>query len=508
MRKLLRFMFSRLFITALMVVIQFLFIVSLVTLLAEYATYIFWLLEILAVISIVFVINSEMEDGFKLIWSIIILALPIAGITLYLFIGNTKLGSRRLRKIVHIYKETNHLYKSNITLKYNFENPSIQRQVTYLTNQGFPIYDNSKAHYMSWGEVKWVEMKEELKKAQKFIFMEYFILEEGIFWNSILEILEQKVKEGVEVRVMYDDLGCANKLPYGYQRTLEKKGIKCVVFNPLNFYYSARMNNRDHRKILVIDGNVGFCGGINLADEYINEVERFGRWKDTALLIKGDAVWSLTLMFLQNWNTHRDEDQDYELYKPDEPNEELKNSKEFVLPYGDSPFDNEPIGRNVYMNMINNAKKYLYLTTPYLIIDQAMMNSLCIAAKSGIDVRIITPGIYDKKMVSWLTKDSYKPLLEAGARIYEYTPGFIHAKSFLCDDIVCNVGTINMDYRSFYHHFECSTLIYNSSAVISLKKDFFDTLEDCTEITLNTIRKQGFFRSLMAKLLKLFAPLV
>ena len=508
MRKILKFLFSRVFFTAFLIFLQFIFFFYVLLYINSLGPYIYIILEAIALVSLLFVINSDYEYSFKLIWSIVILAVPILGVGLYLLIGNSKLTSKTLKKMYNVTEETNYLYKYDTTLKYKFENDSIQKQITYLTNKGFPVYNNSKAYYLSWGEIKWQEMLAELKKAQKFIFIEYFIVEEGLFWDSILEILEQKVKEGVEVRVMYDDFGCISTLPKKYYKTLEKKGIKAIAFNPLKLYFSVRFNNRDHRKICVIDGNTGFCGGINLADEYINEKERFGIWKDTALLIRGSAVWSLTLMFLQNWNTHRKEDADFEIYRPDPPTLELRQSDEFILPYGDSPLDLEPLGRNVYINMINNAKKYVYITTPYLICDQTIMHSLCQAAENGIDVRIITPGIYDKKMVSWLTKDSYRPLLKSGVKIYEYTPGFIHAKSFICDDNLCNVGTINMDYRSFYHHFECSTLVYNSNAVMNLKKDFFDTLDSCKQITPEELKRYNIFTKLVVKILKLFAPLM
>ena len=508
MRKVLKFLFSRMFFTALLILFQFIFFFYVLIYINNLGPYIYILVEAIAILSLLIIINSDYEISFKLIWSIVILAVPILGVGLYLMVGNSKATSKRLRKMSKVIEDTNYLYKYDTTLKYKFENDSIQKQVTYLTNKGFPIYNNSKAYYLSWGEIKWQEMLAELKKATKFIFIEYFIVEEGLFWDSILEILEAKVKEGVEVRVMYDDFGCISTLPKKYYKTLEKKGIKAIAFNPLKLYFSARMNNRDHRKICVIDGNTAFCGGVNLADEYINEKERFGVWKDTALLIRGSAVWSLTLMFLQNWNTHRDDDPDFEIYRPDLPTLKLRQSEEFVLPYGDSPLDSESIGRNVYINMINNAKKYCYITTPYLICDATIMSALEQAALNGIDVRIITPGIYDKKMVSWLTKDSYRHLLKAGVKIYEYTPGFVHAKSFICDDNLCNVGTINMDYRSFYHHFECSTLVYNSQAVMNLKQDYFETLESCKQITTDDLKKYNFFTKLAVKILKLFAPLM
>ena len=379
---------------------------------------------------------------------------------------------------------------------------------SYIKNVArFPMHKNTETKNYSSGEENYADLLKELKKAKKYIFMEYFIIEEGKMWDSILEILEEKASEGVDVRLIYDDMGCISLLPYGYDKTLEKKGIKCIAFNPFKPLVSLVMNNRDHRKITVIDGHTGFTGGINLADEYINEKERFGYWKDTGIMLKGAAVWNLTIMFLEMWNSSRKTDTNYSIYKPEINQTETIVNDGYVQPYGDSPLDGEVVGENVYMNIINSAKEYVYIYTPYLIIDNEMMTALCLAAKKGVDVRIVTPGIPDKKVVFKLTRSYYRQLIEAGVRIYEYTPGFIHAKVFLSDDKIATVGTINMDYRSLYLHFECGVYLYKTKSITSIKEDVFDTLEQSKEFTKEDL-KNGRRFELWQAILRVFAPLM
>ena len=337
--------------------------------------------------------------------------------------------------------------------------------------------------------------------------MEYFIVEEGRMWNSILEILEEKARAGLDVRFLYDDLGTVSLLPPGYDRKLEAKGIRCMAFNPFIPLWSLVMNNRDHRKITVIDGHTAFSGGVNLADEYINEKERFGHWKDTGFMLKGEAVWNYTVMFLQMWNAFRRTDAGYDAFRPECFHPEPFSSDGFVQPYGDSPLDEEIAAENVYLNILNQARDYVYIFTPYLIIDHEMDTALCLAAKRGVDVRIVTPGIPDKKVIFQLTRSYYPSLLRAGVRIYEYAPGFLHAKSYVCDDETAVVGTINMDYRSLYLHFECGTLFYRNSIVADVKEDYLRTLEKCREIGLKDTR-QGFFGSLFCAVLRVLAPLL
>jgi cardiolipin synthase len=351
------------------------------------------------------------------------------------------------------------------------------------------------------------DMLEELKKAEHFIFMEYFIVEDGKMWGSILEVLEEKARAGLDVRFIYDDLGSVSLLPTGYDKQLEAKGIRCIAFNPFVPLLSLVMNNRDHRKITVIDGHTAFSGGVNLADEYINEKVRFGHWKDTGFMLKGEAVWNYTVMFLRMWNAFRHTDTDYEAFRPQIYHPEAFLSDGFVQPYGDTPLDDEVVAENVYLNILNQARDYVYIFTPYLIIDHEMNTALCLAAKRGVDVRIVTPGIPDKKVIFQLTRSYYPPLLKAGVRIYEYTPGFLHAKSYVCDDETAVVGTINMDYRGLYLHFECGTCFYRNSIVEQVKQDSLATMEKSRELALSDTR-QGFFGGLFCALLRVFAPML
>ena len=345
-----------------------------------------------------------------------------------------------------------------------------------------------------------------LEKAEHYIFLEYFIVSEGKMWDRILEVLKQKAAQGVDVRVIYDDMGCLARLPAGYHSWLEKEGIKCMAFNPVVPLISLVMNHRDHRKIMVVDGHTAFTGGINLADEYINVKARFGYWKDTGIRLKGEAVWSFTVMFLEMWNAYRNEDDDIQKYRPSVWHPDPFTGEGIVCPYTDTPLDGEPLAENIYLDILNQAQKYVYIFTPYLILDDVMRNTLCHAAARGVDVRIVTPGIPDKKVVFRLTRSNYAMLLKAGVRIYEYTPGFIHAKSYICDDEFGVVGSVNMDYRSLYLHFECAALLYQTEALTELKRDVLDTIGQSREIMLEDCKK-GFFGELFDSVLRVFAPL-
>lgn len=324
-------------------------------------------------------------------------------------------------------------------------------------------------------------------------------------WNSILEILEEKVKQGVDVRVMYDDLGSMATLKQKYSKELEQKGIKCIVFNKLNPIAGVIMNNRDHRKILVIDGKVAFSGGINIADEYINAIVKHGHWKDNAIKISGDAVWNYTVMFLTMWNAFRNEDNDFFKYKYDFKDKPINNG--YVVPYGETPLDDDATGEDIYLNIINQANNYVYIFTPYLIIDSNMVNALTLAAKRGVDVRIVIPGIPDKKIVYTLSESYVELLVKEGVKVYRYTPGFVHSKVFVSDDNIATVGTINMDYRSLYLHFECGAYLENVNVIKDIKKDLVETIEKSQEIS----RKEATPRLLKAvwqALLRLVAPLM
>ena len=345
----------------------------------------------------------------------------------------------------------------------------------------------------------------DLKKAKRFIFIEFFIIERGTMWDSILEVLRQKAAEGVEIRLMYDDVGCISTLPHHYDKKLRAMGMQVVRFNRLFPLISTYLNYRDHRKICVIDGNIGYTGGINLADEYINEVDRFGHWKDTGVKLSGSGVANLTAMFLQLWDfSVKQETKNLSDYQPTK----IFPSDGFVQPFADSPLDNENVSENVFLDIINSATRSVYITTPYLSLDNEMTTALCYAAKSGIDVRILTPGIPDKKLVYAVTRSFYPQLVEAGVKIYEYTPGFLHEKMIVADHDIAVVGTINMDFRSFYLQFECGCLFYKSSVVDKIRDDILDTIKKSREIDSHWIKSYPWIKSIWGSLVSLFAPLL
>lgn len=464
---------------------------------------------IYALLSIIITLNivkNSRNYQMDLLWIIIISMYPIFGVIIYLALNYNKHRAPIIQKIKKTFKQGEKYYiqKEKILQDIEKENKS---QIKYLINTAkFPAYTHNKVKYFPLGDDVYETLLKELNKAEKYIFLEYFIIGLGEKWNGILSILKEKARQGVDVRVIYDDFGSMQVLPFDYKEELELYDIKCVVFNKLHPLSSLIMNNRDHRKIIVIDGHTAFSGGINLSDEYFNVWERFGHWKDNAFMVKGEAVWSYTIMFLSMWNSYRKEDKDYNIFKYDFKNTNYKKDG-YIIPYTDSPLEPETVGENVYMNMINQSKKYLYITTPYLIIDKEMENALILAAKRGVDVRIITPGIPDKKLVYTVTKSYFLPLIEGGVKIYTYKPGFIHSKIFVCDDNVATVGTINMDYRSFYHHFECGLFMQENSAIKDVKKDIIDTLDKCHKVTKKEATP-NIFKSFWQALLRLIAPLL
>lgn len=470
-----------------------------------------WIYNALSVLSVVVVLNvisSGKRTPYKLLWAVIILAFPLFGGLMYLMVrlqGVTMTFRRDLARAEASLKP--HFLQSS-TIKESFKAtcPGYINHCNYLTdNCGFPVYKNESATFLSPGEEMFEALMEALSSAKKFIFLEFFIIEEGKMWNSILDILQKKVKEGVEVRLIYDDLGCFLLLPHDYEKRLAAMGIRCVVFNKFRPALSTLQNHRDHRKIAVIDGEVAICGGVNLADEYINEKKRFGHWKDASLKLTGSAVDSYTYMFLSLWQALTAEKTEVSGYLA--PRGQGDGSDGYVIPYCDSPVDEEYVSEKVYLNMINGARRYLYIETPYLIIEDSMVSALVLAAKSGVDVKIMTPGVPDKKYVHLTTRSYYRELLAGGVKIYEYTPGFLHAKVMISDDSVATVGTVNLDYRSLYLHFECGTWMCNSDAVLDIKRDFEETLKTCKEIGLKDC-KTGFFKGLLQSLFRLFAPLM
>ena len=465
-------------------------------------------LTILSFVIVVWLVRKYDNPTYKITWIIIILLFPLFGGLFYLFWGNTPFNRARTQ---HQYEPnppdfTDYMRKP-ATEELSQLHPRHAARTRYIDSLcGMPAWTNTEAHYFRAGEDMFASMCEELEKAERFIFLEYFIIEEGRMWNTILDILARKAKEGLDVRIIYDDVGSIATLPQHYDRYLVSLGIRAVRFNRFIPTLNTYLNYRNHRKMMIIDGNVGYMGGINLADEYINGYEKHGHWKDTAILLKGEAVFSLTTMFLSMWDyLIKKEGEDYAAYYPDSWDE---NAQGIVQPFADNPLDDEAVGETVYLNLINKAKRYVYITTPYLILSNEMVTAMNTAAKSGVDVRIITPHVPDKWYVHAVSRSYYEMLVEAGVKIYEYTPGFVHAKTFVVDDEYAVVGTINLDYRSLYLHFECAAWMYKASCVTDVRDDFLKTQQMSQEITLEECRNISIPRRLGRSVLRVLAPLM
>lgn len=510
MRKFLQFALNRVVITALLVLMQ---IVVFLVVLLRWGNYYLWFSMVLRFITfwaVIYIIWRPSNPAVKLAWVVPILIFPLFGGVFYLFFGHVivpkKLRDSMERTDKQVRKSL--VQDEKILAELRSEDQAAANQSGYIdAYAAMPIWDQTASAYFSDGMPWWESLLADLEKAEHFIFLEFFIIKEGTMWNAILDLLERKAKAGVEVRLIYDDVGCVFLLPKKYDRAMEKRGIKCVAFNRLVPFLSLVLNNRDHRKIVVIDGKAAYTGGINLSDEYINLEHPYGeRWKDTGIRIEGKAVWNFTVMFLQMWNMSRYTEEDYSRYYYSQ--QEIAGAAGFVQPYMDTPFDEETLGENVYLNLIGAAKRYVWIYTPYLVTDNEMITALKLAAKRGVDVRIVTPGVPDKKFVYWLTQSNYQNLIGAGVRIYQYAPGFIHAKCMLTDDEAATVGTINFDYRSFYHHFECGVLLYRAQAVKELREDMVQTFAVCEEITMEWCRKKFVKSNVIGPLLKLLSPLL
>ena len=482
--------------------------------LAAYSRYIDIGLRLIGIVLVLWILNKEINPSYKLAWTMLILILPILGVVLYFVFGRSRIAAIMQQHFEQRIEESREYLRDRPQTRQKLEalDPSASNQSRYISDVSrFPVHENTTAEYFQVGDDMFPVLVRELKQAKKYIFIEYFIINDGVMWQTILNILEKKAAEGVDVRLIYDGFGCLTTLPHKYYEELQKKGIKCQVFNPFRPILNIIQNNRDHRKLCIIDGWVGFTGGINLADEYINQKERFGHWKDTAVMLKGEAVWNMTVMFLHMWAVigRSEESVDYEAYFPHRyiMRKNLRVTV-FVQPFCDTPLDEEVVGEDVYLNIINKAKKYVYICTPYLIIDNEMMTALCLAAKSGVDVRIMTPGIPDKKLVFILTQSYYRQLLEAGVKIYEYQPGFLHAKSFVSDDEIGVVGTINLDYRSLYLHFEDGVWIYRNRVIQDIKDDFIQTMEYCRQIEPEFCLNRNIGLRIMQNIFRAFAPLM
>ncbi len=507
MRKFFKLLTSRFLFICILLLLEIAILMGAIYLLTAYFISALYLYAIAIAVSIALtlhIINSDMNAEYKIAWIVPILLIPLFGASLFL-IFRTKNPRRKLKKHLSNFLSMDCLYKALPDVDERFANTSDFAAVCaeFVHKESFlPPSDCYEYEYFPLGELYGAKLEEELKKAQRYIFMEYFVFAEGNFWNRLHTILKEKVKEGVDVRIIYDDIGSMKGVPSKFAAALEKEGIKCLCFNRFRPVLDVAQNNRTHRKITVIDGITAFTGGINIADEYTNEISIHGHWKDTGIMLRGRAAQNFAAMFLQLWAIHSPEE-NYTEYITDCPAGEY-----LCLPFSDMPFGgNKNICEDLYLRIIYNAKKYVYINTPYLIIDGEMRRALVTAAKSGVDVRITVPNIPDKKYVFAVTKAFYNQLLKEGIKIYRYTPGFIHAKSIVSDGKCCLIGSSNMDFRSFYLHCECDVMFFNEQIAEELEKDYLSVCEQ-SELVTEKKSKIGVFRRIYRSLLRIFAPLM
>ena len=508
MKKLGAFLRHRVVLTGLGIALQLAVLVLMTARFSQYFIPFYWAMVILSTAAVLWLISSPANNGYKIAWIVLILSFPVFGGVIYLVSQGNRFTPgirRRLEEMEWTMDQT--LRPDRQSRRVTEELGALAGgQARYLEEYGYcPAYPDTRCTYYPLGDDCLEPMLEALRNAKRYIFLEYFIITQGAFWDAVADVLEEKAKQGVDVRVIYDDLGCV-ALPDKYDQQLAQRGIQCLVFNRFVPVVSALMNNRDHRKICCVDGVVAFTGGINLADEYINQKVRFGHWKDSAVRLEGPGCWSLAVMFLSMWGFITNESVDPDPFRPaDVPR--FPDSG-WVQPYTDCPWNDERVALTVYLNLINRAQRYLYIMTPYLVVDETVNTALISAAKAGVDVRIMTPHIPDKKTVFFLTRAHYEFLIRGGVKIYEYTPGFLHAKSFAVDDRFATVGSVNLDYRSLFLHFENGALLLDSPAVKDVKEDFLKTLEQCRPYTLADCQKVRWPVRVLRGLLRIFSPLV
>ena len=506
-KSLMRFVFSRLVVTGVLLLLQAVWLFILFNKLAEYAG---WINVVGVVISVVMCAALIRKDStvpeFKISWLALFILMPVQGGLLYLLWGDHRPAFRLRRKLERAGARIRPLRtrQPEAAARLQAADPRAAMTAAYLQSYGrFPVYADTDVTYYPSGEAMFPAMLAAMEKAEKYIFVEFFIISQGRMWDTVHELLRRKAADGVDVRLIYDDTGCATGLPVRYWRKLEAEGIRALAFNPFVPVINLVMNNRDHRKILVVDGKVAFTGGINLADEYINEKRRFGYWRDTGVRLEGPAAWSFTTMFLEFWAANRPQSDERAVPRPEMPAHEGAG---LVQPFCDTPVDDECVAKNVYLELINQAQKELFITTPYLILENDLISALCLAAKRGVDVRIYTPGIPDKPTIFQLTRSYFPVLIRAGVKIFSFVPGFLHSKTWLCDGRVAAVGSINLDYRSLYLHFECSALLYGCPALRDIREDMLDLESQCRLVRLSDCRTSGL-GMLASAVLRLVAPL-
>ncbi len=496
---------TRIILSALLLLIQLLFIVGVSYDVTAGSAWAYSFSVFLGIATVVFIMNRRGNPDHKIAWIVFILVFPIFGITVFLLWGGGRVApfiSKRMKiseaRFLRYLRE-----KPDVRNKLKYHDLIHSRQADYVTAEtGLPLYDGTSTKFLCPGEEFLPCLIEELEKAEKYIFIEFFIIAEGKMWDAVHTVLKKKAESGVEIKIIFDDFGSIKRQKKGFLAKLRAEKIKVAAFNPINPFMNIFMNNRDHRKIVIIDGKTAFTGGINIGDEYINKEERCGYWLDSAVMIKGNAVKSFLGMFCAMWEFTTGKRIRIKNYIAES---DLKEEG-FVLPYCDGPLQPNNPAEGLYMQILGTAQKYVYIMTPYLIIDNNMKNSLSMAAKAGIDVRIITPAVPDKWYVHPVTRYNYLELLEAGVKIYEFTPGFIHSKIFVSDDKVATVGTVNMDYRSFVFHFECGAWICNNNTVFDIREHFKNTLGQCKEITVEIWKKQPLNSRFKQWILHIFAP--
>lgn len=495
----------RVCVVAVSVLLQIGWLMLLILELHQYSTYISLITGLIASLAVLRLYSKDTNSAYKLPWIMIIMALPMMGLSLYLM-TEVALSTKGIRRRMQAIREKTKGYlrqKTSVLTDLEEKDPAVANQFRYISDfENSPVYTNTAVQYYSHGSAAFADLKQDLEKAEKFIFMEYFIIEDGVCFNELREILARKAREGVDVRLMYDDIGSVGYVNWHYAKKLNDAGIRCQVFNPAIPVLSLFMNHRDHRKITVIDGKIGYTGGYNLADAYFGRAFPYGLWKDTGIRLEGEAVRNLTATFLELWSLTGRKEEDFDKFL--EASHSVPASG-YVQPFGDSPLDREHSAENAYINLISHAKRYVWLMTPYLIITDELRRALELAAKRGVDVRILTPGIPDKKAVYAVTRSYYADLVRGGVRVFEYTPGFLHAKQCICDGELAMIGTSNLDFRSLYLHFENDVLFCDCEAVADMEADFRETMADCREVT-------GQYRSRILRywqcILRLFAPLL
>jgi len=486
---------------------QILLLFYLVNLLRQNTVYLYFLLELVGALAVTLIITKNRNSSYAIVWLIVMMVMPVFGYVLFLLWGNTGSVHRKIREMhENIAYGQGFLHQDSLVASdFLQKHPHRQRICRYLRNSGFPIYGHTQGSYYPTGELLFNKLIDDLAQAQKYIFMEYFIVAEGLLWDRIHSVLQDKARQGVEIRVLYDDIGSCTKIPDSLVAELRSEGIQVLRFNPAEAnIFRLLINHRNHRKITVVDGQIGYTGGPNIADEYANLISRLGHWKDTAVRLEGEAVWSLAVNFLQLWDAEAGRQSDYQSYR----SLLQVDGSGFYQPFADSPVNNpHNPAEETYVQIISEARQYVYITTPYLVIDSLMKDTLCMAARGGIDVRIVAPKMWDHWYVHKVTQSNYECLLASGVRIFEYAPGFIHAKVILSDDDNAVIGTINMDYRSFFLDFENGVWICGAPVLQNMKNDLLDIFAVSEEIDLESWRNRPKLTKLTQSVLRIFAPL-